>query len=65
MHKDVKQLVKRAKKQYGITLQNRGHHKWLVGPNGRLIATISSTGSDHRMLANIKGDLKNAGFPLR
>jgi hypothetical protein len=65
MKKDFKQLTKRLRKEFGITLVHRGQHQWLVGPDGKLVATISSSASDVRALKNVKSDVRRAGYRIK
>lgn len=64
MTKDTKQLVKKARKRHGLLLTARGKHKWLVTPDGKVVATISASTSDSRGVKNMRADLKRNGFPV-
>ncbi|SEM83322.1 type II toxin-antitoxin system HicA family toxin [Streptacidiphilus jiangxiensis] len=61
MTKDVRDLVKALRKQGFEVTPSRNNHL-IVRRDGRRIATLASTPSDHRGQLNILAVLRRAGF---
>jgi hypothetical protein len=61
MNKDLRKLMKALEQQgFEVRLTSKGH--LMVYRDGRAIATLSGTASDHRSLRNGIAKLRNAGF---
>lgn len=61
MGSDLRKVLKALEEQgFTVTRTQSGH--WEVRLDGRRVATLSSTGSDHRGLRNGLAYLRRAGF---
>lgn len=61
MDKDIKRIIKALTKQgFEVAITKRGHV--IVSRNGRRVATLAGTASDHRSMKNALSYLKRAGF---
>jgi len=60
--KDMKRLIK-VLRQQGFTVDPTAKGHWLVrNAEGRVVATLAGTGSDHRGFANALARLRRAGL---
>jgi hypothetical protein len=62
--KELRDLLKAIEDQGGSVVQCRRSSHYKVYLEGRCIATISGTPSDHRARKNILGDLRRGGLDL-
>ncbi|WNO28743.1 HicA-like toxin [Microbacterium phage FlameThrower] len=62
-NKDLKKLIKAVESQgCVVTVSTKGH--WLFNKDGRRVAVTGSTPSDPRSFANLKADLRRAGYTV-
>lgn len=61
--KDMRPLVKRARRLGAEIRQTKGCHIVFVLPNGERVIT-SGTPSDHRVLKNTTAELRRKGLPV-
>lgn len=61
MKKDMKKLLKAVEEQ-GFTYRRTTKGHYAVYKDGRIIAVMSGTSSDHRSDKNALADLKRNGF---
>lgn len=61
MHKDVRQLIKKARKQ-GFTDDETSKHVMVRNPETGGLALLPCTPSDRRWRANALADLSRIGF---
>ena len=61
MHKDVKQLVKRVKKQ-GFTVEPTERHQRVTNPDTGAFVVLPNTPSDWRWRENALSELRKIGF---
>lgn len=60
----IMQWVRRAEQQgWAVRMSTGGHWKW-YRPDGRMVASTSSTPSDSRSLNNIRMHLRRAGLDI-
>lgn len=61
MNKDLKKIIKALEGQgFTVDVTKRGHV--VVKKDGRMVATLAGTASDHRSIKNGLSYLKRAGF---
>jgi len=59
---DLRKILKALEEQ-GFTVERTKGGHWLVrNPEGRAVATIAGTTSDHRSMRNVLTYLRRAGF---
>lgn len=64
MDKDTRKIVKALEAQgFEVRATRKGHLQ--VKQNGRVIAVLSGTPSDHRSMGNALARLRRAGFQWR
>lgn len=62
-NKDVRALLKLARRQGWRVLTNGNHFKW-YSPDGKTLIVTANTPSDRRALMNMTRDLRRAGLVL-
>ncbi len=62
---DIQFLIAQARQQ-GFTVERRGSGHWLFRPPNRTdpLVVVSGSPSDHRAVANMRGQLRRAGLDL-
>lgn len=60
MHKDIRKLTKKLRKQ-GWQIEEARKHIKCWAPDGETMVTIPSTPSDHRAIKNAKAQLRRSG----
>jgi hypothetical protein len=63
--KDLKKLVRAARKQGWTVEQTKNGHWRFKAPDGIGLVHASGTASDHRSMANLLAQLKRYGFDRR
>lgn len=64
MDKELRDLVKALRAQ-GFEVEVTKKNHYLVRKDGRRVATIAGTASDHRSMKNVRSHLRRAGFTDR